>query len=193
MRLTRLNNRIKRELCKETLHYVEMSFDKCLSSKSFLARKNKLLGILHKYNLEKDTSTKISHELIHELIPAGTKGMIKWKIFNNFVIEYVKREFPQHNIELHDSCWILKDQTLQKTIIGHNHLDLWSGGLQKRKAKEMLERSMNQDMVKHIYVICNGKEFKNINESFKIIESGFETESVCYITGIKRIINDFFD
>ena len=76
-----------------------------------------------------------------DLIPAGTKGVIRGNKFNNIVkniIENIKLDESRYTICYEKQCelcitseipdWFIQEKITNKIIIGMNQLDLWGGG-----------------------------------------------------------------
>ena len=82
-----INSRIKNEICYDTINKLKdenlmCEYKKCDSVKNEV---RKFQSILEKYNIEQDTQQKIMNEYFLDLIPAGTKGVIRGNKFNNII------------------------------------------------------------------------------------------------------------
>ena len=85
-----INARIKQEVCYETLEELTdkklmCEYKDCNSVKNEI---KKLGDILDKY-MDEETKQKIIQEYSLELIPAGTKGVIRGNKFNNIVKKFI--------------------------------------------------------------------------------------------------------
>lgn len=84
--IANINARIKNEICYKTLEKLSdenlMFYYK--NSKSFKKKSKFLENILEKYT-DNDTKDKILQEYILELIPPGTKAVIRGMTFNDVV------------------------------------------------------------------------------------------------------------
>lgn len=85
-----INSRIKKEFCSAS--YTELTDEKLLveykNSTSVKNNIKKLENILEKY-IDEETKQKIIQEYLFQLIPAGTKGVIRGKKFNDLVKQYI--------------------------------------------------------------------------------------------------------
>ena len=204
-----INERIKNEFCDDT--FLELSDEKlmpdykeCNSVKNEI---NKLGNILDKY-LNEEIKQKIIQDYSLELIPPGTKGVIRGNKFNNIVKKYVKDlELDKERFEfcfekkcqLHLTTeipdWYILEKPTNKIIIGMNQLDLWSGGQQLNRGSKYIENNKhNNENSKLLCVICNEIQFKsNKNKAYKLFETGFENDTLCYLNNLQNIINSFFN
>ena len=78
-----INNRIDKEICDNTINklkdtYLINEYKACKSVKNKI---KKLELILEKYNIETDITELIINDYILDLIPAGTKGVIRGNKF----------------------------------------------------------------------------------------------------------------
>lgn len=91
--------------------------------------------------------------------------------------------------------WYIMEKSTNKIIIGMNQLDLWNGGQQSnRGSKYLIENKINTNKSKLLCVICNKIKFvNNTNKTYKLFETGFSNNTLCYIKNIGSIINQFFD
>ena len=87
-----INARIKQEVCYETLGELTdaklmYQYKECNSVKNEI---KKLSELLIKYTNE-ETTQKIIQEYLIQLIPAGTKGVIRGNKFNNIVKQFITK------------------------------------------------------------------------------------------------------
>ena len=87
-----INTRIKQEVCYETLEELTdaklmCEYKNCNSVKNEI---KKLSDVLGKY-IDEETTQKIIQEYLLELIPAGTKGVIRGNKFNNIVKQFITK------------------------------------------------------------------------------------------------------
>jgi hypothetical protein len=75
-----------------------------------------------------------------------------------------------------------------------NQLDLWSGGAQSnRGSKYIIENKHNTKNTKLLCVICNIIKFKNTRrKEYKLFETGFKNDTLCYIKNLNCIITSYF-
>ena len=203
-----INKRIKQEICYETLE--ELSDTKLISEyKNCNSVKNRiktLEEILEKY-IEDDIKTKILREYLLQLIPPGTKGVIRGNRFNNLVKQFIKKlelDLNRFEICFEKKCeyhltseipdWYILEKSSNKIIIGMNQLDLWGGGHQLNRGSKYLENNEhNTEHSKLLCVICNEIEFKSEkNKAFKLFQTGFKNNTLCYINNLHQIITSYF-
>ena len=88
--------------------------------------------------------------------------------------------------------WYIHDILNNKTIIGMNSLDLWSGGQQLNRGYKYV---CNQDerASKIVCVVCNKTVIKyNKNKIYTLFDTGFQNNTLCYACGLRRIIYEYF-
>ena len=208
-----INNRIDKEICENTINkltdaYLLNEYKECKSVKNEI---NKLELILDKYNIETKTKELILNEYILDLIPAGSKGVIRGNKFNSIVketIDNLKLNNERFEICFEKQCqkcitseipdWYILEKLTDKVIIGMNQLDLWGGGHQSNRGSKYLINNKNNknntDKSKLLCVICNKIKFKsNKNKAYKLFEVGYTNDTLCYILNIESIINKFFN
>ena len=207
--LNKINKRIKKELCLNTINLLkDMNLlDKYKECNSMKKNTEKLISILNNNDLRDDVQKKILDEYILELIPAGTKGVIRGNMFNDIIkkyieslnlcekrfnIEFEKKHEKHITTEIPD--WYIYDKENNKIIIGMNQLDLWGGGQQlNRGSKYIVNNIHNNENSKLLCVICNDIELKREkNKVYNLFKIGFENDTLCYINNLKNIIYDYF-
>ena len=150
----------------------------------------------------------IINDYILELIPAGTKGIIRGNKFNSIVkdsIKNLKLNNERFEICFEKNCnacatterpdWYILEKSTNKVIIGMNQLDLWSGGQQiNRGFKYLIDNKNNTEKSKLLCVVCNKINFNNNkNKAYKLFEIGYLNNTLCYIKNIETIINNYFN
>jgi hypothetical protein len=203
-----LNTKIKEDICHETIEKLcdaklMPEYKECYSVKNEITRLSNILG---KY-IDDDTIQKIIDEYLPQLIPAGTKGVIRGNKFNKIVKEHIellnldKDKFEvcfEKKCSIHDTTeipdWYILDKINSKVLIGMNQLDLWSGGHQtNRGSKYIFNNEHNSSNSKLLCVVCYEIQFKsNKNKAYKIFEKGFENNTLCYLNNLNNIINMHF-
>jgi hypothetical protein len=204
-----INTRIKQEICYETLEKLTdtnliYEYKKCNSVKNEI---KKLSDILEKY-IEEEIKQKIIEEYLLELIPVGTKGVIRGNKFNNIVKDFIinlKLDTERFEICFEKKCkfhitteipdWYIMEKSSNKIIIGMNQLDLWKGGQQLNRGSKYIENNKhNNDNSKLLCVVCNEIQFKNNkNKAYKLFEIGFRNNTLCYLNNLKNIIISYFN
>jgi hypothetical protein len=208
-----INERIKKEICYNTLFELKDEkllpiYKKCDSVVEELKKQEK---ILDKY-VDSETKEKImnDNDNILQLIPAGTKGVIRGNKFNEIVKELIIQKNP--DIERYEICfekncdvkgndtsekpdWYITEKLTKKTIIGMNQLDLWTGGAQTNRASKYIHESKhNNENSKLLCVICNDPKItRKTNKTYKLFEKGFKDNTLCYLNNLQNIINAYFN
>ena len=201
-----INNRIQREICRNTIQELsdENLLDKYQTCESMKNQIIKLEKILDKYTDESIKQSIINEYMLH-LIPAGTKGVIRGNRFNKIVEEYINnihldsqrfeiRFESKHNIysttEIPD--WYILDKYTNRILIGMNQLDLWNGGQQLNRGFKYLNSEMTENK-KILCVVCNEIVIKSEkNKTYKLFELGFKNDSLCYLNNLHNIISAYF-
>lgn len=203
-----INKRIENEICYKTLEqlsdlYLINEYIKC---KSFHNKNKKLSNILDKY-VDENTKQNILNDYLLDLIPPGTKGVIRGNKFNNIVKEFIinlSLDINRFQICFEKKCeinitteipdWYILEISSNKLLIGMNQLDLWKGGQQiNRGFKYLYNNHHNTQNSKLVCVIANNIKFKNKNKAFKLFEIGFKNNTLCYLNNLKNIIDLFFN
>uniref|UniRef100_A0A6C0H579 Uncharacterized protein n=1 Tax=viral metagenome TaxID=1070528 RepID=A0A6C0H579_9ZZZZ len=166
----------------------------------------KLETVLKQY-INDDTIQKIMQQHLLQLIPPGTKGVIRGNKFNKIVKDFILNlnlDNTRFNICFEKQCdgfftseipdWFILEKNTNKIIIGMNQLDLWKGGQQlNRGYKYLINNQHNNINSKLLCVVCNEIQFtsKN-NKAYKLFETGFENDTLCYINNLENIITKYF-
>ena len=205
-----INSRIKKEICNDTLS--NLSDEKLLDTyKDSVSVKNKLIifeNVIQKHIKDEKIIQNIINDLLLEIIPAGTKGIIRGNKFNDIIKNYII------NLNLDQSCfeicfekkckeyftdeipdWYILEKSTNKIIIGMNQLDLWSGGHQTNHGSKYLKNNKyNTEFSKLICVICNKIQLKSDkNKAYEFFDIGFRNNTLCYLNNLKNIIIDYFN
>jgi hypothetical protein len=207
--MEQINNRIKKELCYDTLQKLLdqtllHEYKECKSVKNEI---KKLESILDKYIHEEYIKEKIIGEYLLELIPAGTKGVLRGNKFNKIIKNFILNlnlDINKFEIFFEKKCeifltteipdWYIFEKETNKIIIGMNQLDLWNGGHQlNRGYKYLIDNKHNNKNSKLLCVICNEIQFKSKNKVYNLFEVGFENNTLCYINNLQNIIYSFFN
>jgi hypothetical protein len=205
-----INDKINKDICNDTINklkdtYLITDYKKCKSVKNKI---KKLELILEKQNINSTTKELILNDYIFELIPAGTKGVIRGNKFNSIVkdtITNLKLDTERFEICFEKQCvscptseipdWYIFEKLTGKSIIGMNQLDLWNGGQQiNRGYKYLLDNKHNTDKSKLLCVVCNKITFvNNKNKAYKLFELGFSNNTLTYLKNLSYIINNYFN
>jgi hypothetical protein len=203
-----INKRIKTEICYTTLaqltdtHLLD-DYKKCNSVKNEIIKLN---DILDKY-MPEDVKYNIIKDYLPNLIPAGTKGVVRGNKFNKIVKDYIINldiDPIKFDIQFERKCelyptteipdWYILDKTTYRIIIGMNQLDVWNGGHQINRGSKYLENNIhNTENSKMLCVICNEIQFKSQNnKAYKLFENGFKSNTLCYLNNLGNIIKSYF-
>jgi hypothetical protein len=205
-----INNRISKEICNDTINKLKdinliNEYKQCESVKN---RIKKLELLLEKYNIENNKKELIINDYILDLVPAGTKGVIRGNKFNSIVkdtINNLKLNNKRFEICFEKQCdlcitteipdWYILEKSTGKVIIGMNQLDLWSGGQQiNRGFKYLINNINNTQKSKLLCVVCNNiKLNSNKNKAYQLFEEGYSNDTLCYLKNIKTIVKNFFN
>jgi hypothetical protein len=203
-----INKRIETEICQDTI--IKLSDEKLLSEyircKSVKNAIKKLDDILNKY-INDDIKEKIINEYLLELIPSGTKGVIRGNKFNNIIknkIINLNLDDEKFEICFEKKCnlcltseipdWYIMEKSCKKLIIGMNQLDLWNGGQQLNRGFKYIENTnYNNSKTKLLCVVCNKIIFtSDKNKAYKLFKIGFENNTLCYLNNLENIIKSYF-
>jgi len=204
-----INSRIKSEICYKTLEELtdEKLMCKYIECKSVKKHIINLEHILSKY-IDEKIKQKITQEYLINLIPPGTKGVIRGNKFNKIVENFINNLqldknkfdicFEKNNIDNITSeipDWFIVDKITKKNIIGMNQLDLWGGGQQlNRGSKYIINSKYNNENSKLLCVICNNIELKSKkNKVFNLFNIGFQNNTLCYLNNLQNIIYSYFN
>jgi hypothetical protein len=208
--IEKINNRIKDEICYETINKLKDDklldeYKKCNSVNNQI---DKLVKILKKYTIDDNKQKCILEDYILELIPAGTKGCIRGFKFNNIIknfIENMNLDKDRFEVSFEKECkecitaekpdWYILEIKTKKVIIGMNQLSLWGGGAQSNRGdKYLIDNKYNTDNSKLLCVVCNEIQFYDKkNKTYKLFEKGFSNNTLCYIKNLENIITTYFN
>jgi len=205
-----INNRINKEICYDTINklkdiYLINEYKECKSVKNKIKKINL---ILDKHNIEYSKKELIINDYLLDLIPAGTKGIIRGNKFNNIIKDIINNlnlDNERFEICFEKKCniyitheipdWYILEKLTNKIIIGMNQLDLWSGGQQTNRGfKYLIDNKNNTNKSKLLCVVCNKiKLNSNKNKIYKLFENGYMNNTLCYIKNIEPIITQYFN
>ena len=207
--MAQINYRIQQEICRETLTALSdeqllSEYKECTSVKNEIA---KLEDILEKRGINSETIEGIISDYALNLIPAGTKGVIRGNKFNKIVEQFIKNiglSPDQFDVCFEKTCddhftteipdWYILEKKTNKIIIGMNQLDLWSGGQQlNRGSKYLIDNKHNNDNSKLLCVVCKEIQFTSKkNKAYQLFDTGFDNDTLCYLNNLKNIIYTYF-
>jgi hypothetical protein len=200
-----INERINEEICYKTIEKLEDKnlMDDYKKCKSVQKEIKKLSDVLEKNKINETIKKQIIDDYLVELIPAGTKGVIRGNKFNSIVkdkINELKLDDDKFEIRFEEICilrktteipdWYILEKSTDKVIIGMNQLDLWSGGQQiNRGSKYLINNEINTPNSKLLCVVCNKINFNsNKNKAYKLFEIGYANNTLCFLNIIIKFI-----
>jgi len=206
-----INARIKKEICYDTLLELtdEKLMDVYMNCKSVKNNIQNFENILNKHKqLDEETKQKIIQDYLFQLIPAGTKGVIRGNKFNFIIKTFItglELDTNRFEIMFETKCeshlttekpdWYILEKSTNKIIIGMNQLDLIEGGHQlNRGYKYLVDNKHNNKYSKLLCVICKETNFTSKeNKAYKLFEIGFENNTLCYLNNLQNIITEYFN
>jgi len=129
--LNKINKRIKDEICYNTIKILDDNnlineYKECNSVKKEI---NKLENILNLYINDVDIIKNIINDYLLELIPAGTKGIIRGNKFNTIIKNYIIKlniDINKYDIQFEKKCeyhitseipdWYILDKSSKKLL-----------------------------------------------------------------------------
>lgn len=207
-KLKEINDRINKEICSETLKKLtdENLMNEYMKSESVKRSIENLKEVLEKNEIDNEKINNIIKDYLLKLIPPGTKGVIRGNKFNNIIKDYITNlkldtdiydiQFEtKHKEFLTDEIpdWYIYNKKTKKIIIGMNQLSLWGGGQQTNRGSKYIQNcSYNSNTVKLLCVVANDIKITSVlNKEYKLFETGFNNNTLCYLNGLKDVINKF--
>jgi hypothetical protein len=207
-KLKEINDRINKEICSETLKKLtdENLMNEYMKSESVKRSIENLKEVLDKNEIDDEKINNIIKDYLLKLIPPGTKGVIRGNKFNNIIKDYIinlKLDTDIYDIQfetkhkefLTDEIpdWYIYNKKTKKIIIGMNQLSLWGGGQQTNRGSKYIQNcSYNSNTVKLLCVVANDIKITSVlNKEYKLFETGFNNNTLCYLNGLKDVINKF--
>jgi len=141
------------------------------------------------------------------IISHGTKGGIRGKQFEKIVSQKLKTlNLPEeeYSVEYQKECeecdekpdHIITNKITNKKIILMEQISLTDGGAQANRRSKYLNSEINNEKCKLLCLIWNKEKFNitQINsKKYKEFKKGFESDTLCYINGLEKIIKKFFE
>lgn len=203
-----INQRIKNEICRETLHKLsdEILMETYLKCSSVKSNIQQLIDVLNICDIPKDKQDKIINLYSPHLIPAGTKGVIRGNTFNSIVQKHIEElHLPQDVFDVYFEKkhpnymtseipdWYIYHKRNNKILIGMNQLDLWSGGQQINRGSKYIIQEKNNENRRLICVVSNDVQIKSEkSKMYTLFDTGFKNNTLCYLTNLKNIIYEYF-
>ena len=208
--MNEINAKIDIQVCYDTIAKLkdENLIDEYKQCNSVILETKKLSVILRNNKVDEETIEKIVNDYFLNIIPPGTKGVIRGNKFNKIVESHIKTidllstdDYEVKFEKVCESCitteipdFYILQKSSGKVIIGMCQLDLWTGGQQiNRGSKYLKDNKHNTEKSKLLCVICNYIVFKSIkNKAFALFDEGFANDTLCYLNGLSNIINNYF-
>lgn len=190
---------------------VDINFDidkKVQNSPSFLKRQQQIIDVIKRNKIKISHAQKIAKDLIGYTTQPGIKAALRGNHFNRVVSDTIKaiiknKKHIEFKTEI-SHCqfdekldWYLYNTRSKNIIAGFNQIDLWNGGAQYNRASkyilgESFHKHLSKRKIKLLCVVYNSPNKVRINTKlYKILSVGFHKKRICYLKGLKKIINEF--
>lgn len=209
MNIDKINKQINETFCGEICNELsDLSLlDEYKKQKSSVKKIDRLKNILKKYSIDGETITNILNEFVQDLIPAGTKGVIRGLQFNKIIRKMINDNFKTNkNLkvlfettdkkiktdEIPDFLIINNDNN--KKIFGFNQIDFTTGGAQMNRGYKYIMNNKSDENNLYLSVICKKVCVKKKDSKiYNIYNIGFEKKILCYPKELIKIIINFLD
>jgi hypothetical protein len=209
MNVEQLNLFLKRQVCPEVLEQLsdQTLLPLFLASVSMKRKTNRIKEILSPLQ-ESEMKEIILQKCLVEMIPPGTKGVIRGNMFNSIVKNKIKDlnlcpnrfsiGFEKNDLhikfdEIPD--WYILDKSTQRVLIGMNQLDLWAGGHQLNRASKYIQKSMDLPVdFKLVCVVCNPIQITSEKSKVtRILQRGISENILCFVKYLPSFILSHFN
>lgn len=206
-----INDRIAKEVCYDAIEQLkdENLIPEYIKSNSVSNNIERFKKILEKNDIDNlEQKYSIIKDCLEFLIPPGTKGVLRGNKFNSIVKQKIisfglneeiydikfEKNHPEPKFTFSEiPDFYIYNKITNSIIIGMNQLDLWSGGQQTNRGDKYLSYN-NDKNFKLLCVVCNKTEIKSKKDKkYKLFNKGFNNNTLCYLGGLKTIIDDFFN
>ena len=213
--LPKINKFIKNGYCPNiSTKILNPNLEEMLKYPSLKKVRSKIKRIITQ-NLCSDISDEKCDNLIEQMtknfIPPGLKGVVLGNLFNKEIELLVKsitlqnknlkcnfeKNLQEHKLsEIPD--WYIIDTTNNKSLVGFNQLDLWTGGHQTNRASKYVKDDdfhvkYKQYNIKIISVVCRKIEVKSCkNKVFTLFKTGIEKQRLFYPNHLQNYIEKYF-
>ena len=201
-----INSRIESEICFNTINDLtdEKLYPIFLKSKSVQQRKQIIIDILSVEIKSEKIKQRLLDKILIQIIPAGTKGVIRGNKFNEIVKEKIMNmnlDNEKFQICFEKECslsferpdWYIIEKMTKKILIGMNQIDIWSGGQQLNRGSKYLNSQFDNVTQKQICVVCNHVKIKKNTKIQKLFSIGFKNNTLCYLNNLPNIIKSYFN
>lgn len=203
-----INELINSEICHSTIHKLTDAslLDTYKKSDSVIRMLNVFREMLDKHVEDNDTKINIINDWLPNLVPAGTKGVIRGNQFNQIVKNLIlsfnlepeiydiqfETQHPDH-VMPEKPDWYIYNKTNRKIVVGMSQVSLWGGGQQDNRGSKYISvnNQYNNEHCKLLCVVCDHIQFKSNNKTCKMFKIGFETNTICYLNGLHKKVMAF--
>lgn len=206
-----INEQFSKEIV-EKLSYTSLKND-YTNSPSLKSKIKEITKICKKCNIDNDTTTNLITMMIDsdQIVSAGLKSVTRGIRFNKIIKEHIIEMFECYNKEIKNNYiiefetrsrnvptdeipdWTIYDIKNNKTIVGMNQLDLWSGGHQTNRGSKYITEKQNSGNGIILCVVCNyTKIIRKKSKKFNLFNIGFKYGTLCYITKLEYNIKKYF-
>ena len=162
--------------------------------------------ILKSNNFEDDVMDNIFWNCRKYILSAKDKTLIQEHVFGSIVKDKIRSfDLPSNLFEIeHDSeyipltnlekqSWFIRNRLTNKVLIGVNHMNLWKD----RNSVNLFEKYMNfKSESENVEIVCivasSIFHTSERSKTFKLFKTGFDSNRLCYINGLKKVIDDRF-
>lgn len=142
--------------------------------------------------------------IVDEIIPAGTKGVVRGLEFNHIVKTILETEMEPsefetsfettcpayHTTEIPD--WWVHCRSRDKYVIGYNQIDLWNGGSQTNRGNKYLSDDFHNKTPSHVSilcVVCSPLSLKRRSTTkYEMFSNAFLQHRICYTSAIVEVV-----
>ena len=197
-------NRIQNEYCNKS--FQSLNIYNLLQEYKHNKKINHKLQIINNIIIEYNKlDNKLDNSIIDDFAYAFTSHNIITKLrkdkFNKIIISEIKKniidkkynynQIYRNKIKINildkNYNWQIINLQTNKNIYGINIIDI-----QNHKKLSEIINNINNENKNIIYVICNNINYIDIkNKIFTIFQTGLMNNKICYIKGIKNMINKY--
>lgn len=203
-----INELINSEICHSTINKLTDAslLDTYKTCDSVIRMLSIFRKTLDKYVEDEVTKLNIINDWLPNLVPAGTKGVIRGNQFNQIVKNHIlsfnldsdiydiqfETQHPDHMMP-EKPDWYIYNKINKKIVIGMNQVALWGGGQQENRGSKYISvnNQYNNEQCKLLCVVCDHIQFKSNNKTCKMFKIGFENNTICYLNGMHKKIMAF--
>jgi hypothetical protein len=149
------------------------------------------------------TKGKLMDNMFNEIINIFINSLtIRYDGRFEFGFKSIHKNFnlPNHLDKVPD--WYIYDKLDDKILYCYNRRNLWHSDRDRKKGMEYIVKNKeknNTDNMKILFIVADDTSIKQYirkgekTDKANIFETGFENDTLCYLGGLLRIINNFFN